>query len=440
MLQSQNKRKMVPVLFLTLTVLFSGAATAADTDKYAPVYEQPLKASSLKDPLSSLLALPFEIIRWPMSKNLLFVEKEYIPKKMEWIYTYLKNHGIQPSVGYMSGQGMQGGIKLDLPKLAGFETRYPDFVFDAWAHYGSGIYFQTGTEIGFERIAGTNFSVSGLFQYEDRWEEDFYGIGPDSSRGEGVSYEDETTTVSGKVGYEFSHDLKGALRMTYQNTNISEGQDNRRGQLERFGLDNIPGSRGDKLLSWDAELKHDTRDFTDAPTQGGYRHFGFGYTEGVDDSNASYLTYKVDAAQYFKVGSPRRIFAVRGLVEHQDEINGGNIPFYRMSRLGGYGTLPERSRTLRGYATDRFFDESLILLNFEYRYAIWEYRELQMDAVPFFDVGQVFGEWSSFQFKDFKESYGIEFRVYAARNNLINVSIAHGDEGTNFFVRSKKAF
>lgn len=152
------------------------------------------------------------------------------------------------------------------------------------------------------------------------------------------------------------------------------------------------------------------------------------------------MTYRADIAQYFKVGSPRRIFAIRGLAEHHDEINGGNVPFYNMSKLGGYGTLPEQSHTLRSYHVNRFFGESLLLFNIEYRYAIWEYRELQLDAVPFFDIGQTFGEWSDFQFKDFRESYGLEFRVYAARNNLINISIAHGDEGTNFFVRSKKAF
>jgi hypothetical protein len=76
----------------------------------------------------------------------------------------------------------------------------------------------------------------------------------------------------------------------------------------------------------------------------------------------------------------------------------------------------------------------------EYRYAIWEYKEVQLDAVPFFDLGQTFNEWSRFQMKDFKESYGLEFRIYVARNSLVNISVAHGDEGTNFFIRTKKSF
>ncbi len=425
-------------------VLFSGMLISAGHlfayDKYAPVYSKPLKSSSLKDPLSTLLALPFEMIRWPVSKSLLLVEKKALPKKIEWAYSYLKNHGIEPSVGYMSGEGMQGGLKLDLPRLSGLQSKYPDLIFDAWTYYGNEVYFKAGTEVGVERIAETPVSATAFFEYQNRREEDFYGIGPDASRGNGVSYEEESTTVAGKIGYEFSHSLKSFVRMTYQNTNIGNGEDEHKGQLDYFGRQNIPGGHGDKTLAWDLGLNHDTRDFSDAPTEGGYRKLGFGYTEGLQESNASYLTYSADAAQYFKIGSKRRIFAIRGVVEHQDEINGGNIPFYRMSKLGGYGTTPEKSHALRSYAVNRFTDESLMLFNFEYRYAIWEYREMHMDAVPFFDFGQVFGEWSDMQFKDFKESYGLEFRVYVARVNLLNLSIAHGDEGTNFFVRSKKAF
>lgn len=423
-----------------LFAIFFSVFAFASTDKYAPVYQEPLKASSLKDPLSTLLALPFEIIRWPVSKNLVFIEKEYIPEKFEWLYQYLKNHGIQPSLGYMSGQGIQTGLELDLPRLSGIQSKYPDFVFNTWIHYGQEIQFRTGAEIGLERIAETPFSTTLFFEYADRWEDNFFGVGPDTSRGEGVVYEHESTTVAGKVGYEFSPELKTAFHVAYENNNISDGESDDWGSLNHFAAQNLPGASGDKIFSLALDLDHDTRDFRDAPTQGGYQKLYWGYNEGLGDSNASYFTYRADMAQYFKVGSPRRVFALRGLVEHHDEINGGNVPFYNMAKLGGYGTLPEQSRTLRSYHVNRFFGESLMLFNFEYRYAIWEYRELQMDAVPFFDFGQVFGEWSDFQFKDFRESYGLEFRVYALRNNILNISIAHGDEGTNFFVRTKKAF
>lgn len=425
---------------LLAALVFQAAPAFAAVDKYAPVYVQPLKASTLKDPVSYLLALPFEIIRWPMSKNLLFIQQQHLDQKFQWAYTYLKNHGITPSLGYSGGTGFETGLKLDIPRLADFKTRYPDFIWDTWINYGNNVYFQTGTEIGLEKIAGTDFFASGLVQYEKRFQEDFFGIGPDTSKGDGVSYEIETTTLAGKAGYEFSPSLRATAHLKYRNINVGESDDKGKGQIGQFGPNRLNGFSGDRILTLAGELKHDTRDFTDAPTKGGYQQLYFGYNEGVGDSQARYLTYRADVAQYLKVGSDRRILALRGLVNVQDEFNGGYVPFYDLSKLGGYGTMPQLSETLRSYNANRFTDKNLLLFNIEYRYAIWEYKELQLDAVPFFDFGQVFGEWSRFQMKDFNESYGLEFRVYVARTGLLNISLAHGDEGTNFFVRTKRSF
>ena len=440
-----NKRLILKSTFFgfaLLAALVFQAATAfsATTDKYAPVYEKPLKASALKDPLSYLLAFPFEVIRWPMSKNLLFVEKHHIDQKMQWAYTYLKEHGITPSVGYSGGEGFEAGLKLDIPRLTDLKTQFPDAIFDTWINFGFGNRFQTGTEIGLEKIAGTDFFISGLAQYERQYQEDFYGVGPDTSKGDGVSYEKETTTLGGKAGYEFSPSLKATTHLKYRNINIGESDDEGKGQMGQFGPNRLNGFSGDRILTMAGELKHDTRDFTDAPTKGGYQQLLLGYNEGLGDSQARYLTYRADIAQYLKVGSPRRIIALRGLMQTQDEVNGGYVPFYDLAKLGGYGNLTQPSETLRSYGTNRFNGNSLLLFNIEYRYAIWQYKELQLDAVPFFDIGQVFNEWSQFQMRDFKESYGLEFRIHVARTGLLNISVAHGDEGTNFFVRTKKAF
>ncbi|MFZ5802103.1 MAG: BamA/TamA family outer membrane protein [Candidatus Omnitrophota bacterium] len=436
-------RKKAVFLFCAVSIfgaLFYGLLNASAEDKYAPVYEEPLRATALKDPLSRLIALPLEILRWPLGKGLVFLEKEYIPEKADWAYSYLHDHGIFPSAGYMSSQGVQAGLHLDLSRLSKLDQKVEGLRLEGWNYYGKEIYYQAGGEVGLDHLAGSPLSTSVLGQYENRWEDDFYGIGPESSRDHEASYKNETTTVQGKVGYELSSALKGTARMTFENAHIGPGKEDEHGQLERFGLENIPGSGGGRTLVWDGGLHHDTRDFKDNPTRGGYRSLKFGYGEGLSDSKASYFLYQTDVAQYIKVGSPRRVLALRGLMEHRDEVGSGSIPFYQMSKLGGYGTMPEMSRTLRSYDVNRFFDESLVLLNAEYRYAIWENRGWQLDAVPFFDLGRVFGEWSQFGFDDLKESYGGELRIFSSRKSVVNFSVAHGDEGTNFYVRTKKAF
>ena len=102
--------------------------------------------------------------------------------------------------------------------------------------------------------------------------------------------------------------------------------------------------------------------------------FAFGYHEGLYSSKARYLKYEFEANKYFQAGSDRRIIAVNFYGEYNDELSGGYVPFYQMARLGGFGSPPHLSHTLRGYDFDRFFDNSLVLANLEYRYTVWEYR------------------------------------------------------------------
>jgi hemolysin activation/secretion protein len=111
-----------------------------------------------------------------------------------------------------------------------------------------------------------------------------------------------------------------------------------------------------------------------------------------------------------------------------------------MARLGGFSSFPQTSQPLRGYDYNRFTDNSAVLLNLEYRYNIWQFREFKLDTVVFADEGQVFNRISQFQFKNFRESYGLGFRLNLANIPLLSVEIAHGDEGTNFYVKSKAPF
>lgn len=111
-----------------------------------------------------------------------------------------------------------------------------------------------------------------------------------------------------------------------------------------------------------------------------------------------------------------------------------------MAKLGGTGAYPRLSEPLRSYDFNRFFDESLLLGNLEYRYTIWEYRDFKTDAVFFLDEGQVFKDIGSFQFKDFRESYGFGFRTSLANVMFFSIEMAHGDEGTRIYAQTRTPF
>ena len=421
-------------------------------DRYAPLWrEGPLKkspsksAEAFQDMGKHFLVYPFELVRWPVDQTLVYVEEHHLYDKVSWIYERVKDFGVTPRVvkGSSVRDGFGGGFDLELVKLARLKERFPDLTVETSSLWTIDYLTAYGAKIRQDKIASTGFFAGGNFKYENRGEEHFYGVGPHTSLGDGTSYRMERTVLESFFGYEFLNtwNLKGIFG--YRNVNITNGEDGGRGIIDEIfvatGRQRIPGLSGDQILSGDVELEHDNRDSKDVPTEGGYERFRFGFNKGLEN-DSGYFKYRGEAAHFFKLFSDRRVLAFRGVVESNDELGGRQTPFFEMARLGGYGTYPRYGEVHRGYRRDRFYDESVLLFNMEYRWAAWEYRNLVMDSVLFSDVGQVFGEWRDFQFSNFRVSYGLGFRVSLEKSIVVGLEIARANEGTEFYVTTKAPF
>jgi hypothetical protein len=440
-----KKTKFITVLLLVAGMLAVGRrpvfSQPLSYDRFAGALRQAPSGSSVGRALAHFPLLPFEIVRWPISQGLYMTEKHHLDKKALWVLEELESIGIIPHFNFVSVGGMSAGGDFDVLRMINVKESIPDAVTKGWIRWSHDVVFEVGAEAGLERIADTGFGFRGVFMYDTRPEEHFYGIGPNTSRGEGTAYEIETTKLGTVLSHTWNPMLRAEAGFGYRNINLNEGEDEGRGQVSTHFLNRqfIPGLDSDDLFDFTMRLEHDTRDTKGHASRGGYRRLGFGYHRGLSD-DAEYFKYEVDLAQYFPLGSPRRVLAVHFYGEHNDEVGNNRVPFHQMAKLGGYGAYPRLSRPLRGFDFNRFFDESAMLVNIEYRYTIWEYREWKTDAVIFWDEGQVFGEFSDFQFKDFRESYGGGVRVGVANHILLSLEVAHGDEGTNFYVKSKTPF
>lgn len=427
------------LLFLEGTTVLSAADLSYD--RYAPVGDYPALPSAKKNIASHFLVYPFEILRWPVDQGLVYIEKHHIDKKVKWVYDFIEDQGITPRANVVSVGSFGAGMDVDFIRVLRQKERLPDGMFKSWIQWTKDVHFEVGTEVGIERIGNTGFLASTFFQYEDRPEEHFYGIGPDTSAGDGTAYQMEMTTIEPKIGYRFNPTHNTELKLGYRNINITEGEHEGRGIPDKiFFPQTIPGIEGDDILTAGWEYSRDSRNRQEDSTTGGHQRLGVSFNEGVNGSEARYFKYQAEASQFFRLGSDRRVLALHFYGEHNDEMNRHHVPFHQMAKLGGFGSYPRLSHTLRGFDFNRFFDESAALFNLEYRYTIWEYRDFKLDTILFWDEGQVFGEFSEFQLKDFRESYGGGFRLGVAHHIIFAVEIAHGDEGTHFYVKSSAPF
>jgi len=437
--------------FKSLLVLWLGivCATASGyakdestVDHYAPSYSKTPGEQPLKGPFSRIIESPFRLIKWPIDKALVFTEEHRLDRKTKWIYEQILDRGVRPRIDSLDFSGLPSyGADFDLLKMAGKKESYPDLITKGWINHGPTSYFQVGSELGAARIADTGFHTSGLVRYENRRNETFYGIGPHSSRGDSTSYIQETTSVGAKTGYEFSPVMDLSAQLLYDHVNIKNRAHDGKGDITQiFAGQNIPGLYGDSLLKLLLGLTRDTRDSKEDATKGSYQRLSFGFTEGVRSSPARYLTYQLDAAKYFRLASPRRILVTRLFGEFNQPVNGGEVPFYAMAKLGGSGMFPRQGQTARGFVYNRFSGESAMLLNLEYRYTVWQRKEFKMSTYFFLDEGQVSKDFGTFQFNEFRESYGIGAFLSYSQFILLNFSVAHGDEGTQFYIENKLPF
>lgn len=428
--------------FVLLGFAFLGHAEDKKADTYQPLYAEPLAAKPLKNVVSRIIEFPFLLAKWPIDKSLYYTEEYKLDKKSKWIYDQMTDYGFRPRLDSIDFNGYPAyGADFDLMRLIRKKEDFPDLLATASISHAPTTYFEVGSEIGLQRIAGTGFHTSGFMQYENRRDETFYGIGSRSSLGDSTSYIEEKTVVGASAGYEFSPTMDFTGKVIYDHTNIKNRAHDGKGDIPRiFAGQNIPGLYGDSLLKFLAGFTRDTRDNREEATKGSYQKLLFGFTEGVNSSPARYFTYQIDAAKYFRLASPRRILVTRFFGEFNQQINRGTVPFYEMTKLGGSGMSPRLGETQRAFVYNRFTGQSALLLNLEYRYAVWQHREFKMSTAFFLDIGQVSKDFASFRMSAFRESYGMGFILSYNQIMLLNFSVAHGDEGTKFYIDTGMPF
>lgn len=399
---------------------------------YAPAH------SAVKTAASEFLTYPFEIfIRWPLNKFLVFLEENRVSAKTLHVLDKLQEKGISPKLSFTSV-----GAEFDLPSLFRLQDRLPKtLVAKSWIHYAPKRVFEAGAKLGVRTEGATGFQAFGNTKYEVRPEEDFYGIGPDANKGDKASYKMETTALEAVAGYVHETDFGIDSRIGWRNINISRSHDKVFLRDYDF-LDRNPttGVYGDTLLNLGLEAAWAPKENENRITVPGKALISADYIEGVRGSDARYFKFLTEFMKNFTLGSERRIFAARFYGEQNSAVGGGKVPFHQMARLGGFGPHYRQSQTLRSYADSRFTAEGAVLFNFEYRYRVYEYRQWTLAHVIFFDEGQVFQNYGRFQWKDFRESYGTGLRLNFLHFTILNLEMAHGDEGAAFHIRNRQPF
>jgi hypothetical protein len=365
--------------------------------------------------------LPLRIISYPhhaissgMEHGLIAVEKRYLRERWQRYLDTLRRHGIVPVFGGTGeGTGLGGGLTF----LAGQE-KPSQFHMDL--NITTSNYEECSLSYG-QALGPTKFFLEGSYQW--RPQENFYGLGHSTQEGQrtnfalrqtwsGVRYE---VAPAGwfQIGAEYRWAWLEALPGT--NPVISTPD---------VYFRNLPGYRTQtRLQSVGAYMS-----LNGIPGEyrlGGALHLGASYQEGQGKNRLlKYYSYEIRMEGRLPIASERSAFVGQANLEFNRRSGGSDpIPFYLLPHIGG-------SSTLRGFRLDRFYGANLFLLSLEYRYRLHP----NIQAIPFFDEGQIFDQTSDLTWLNWHRNYGLAFRYRAgaAKGTVVRLEFGHSREGFLF--------
>lgn len=281
------------------------------------------------------------------------------------------------------------------------------------------------------RVGRPKFFLYGDLSYRYYSQEDFYGLGNETTRDTRTDFAYESGEISWVAGNEFAHWFAAAVRLSYLAVNTGPGTDGIFPDIgETFHDTAVPGLfEQPNFLRLSSAVYFNYRDDPFHPHKGGIIGLFFSRHDELGDSRYQFNRYGIDARHYIPLGSEQRTLAIRTVAAIDRADRGSRVPFYFMNTLGG-------DRTLRGYMPFRFRDTDLLFLSGEYRWEPAPAAELAL----FYDAGKTFSQRESFDLDDLRTSYGFGIRFKTSKRTILRMDIGRSEENTLLHIRSGVSF
>jgi outer membrane protein assembly factor BamA len=358
-----------------------------------------------------------------LEKSLLWVEETDPLAKIAPLNGFFIEYGYTGKpIG--SGIAFGGGWRHDL-----FD-RNARLVLEAGQSWRS--YRMARADFSLPRLLDERLELGVEADYQYHPQEDFYGLGFESHRGDRVNYRFRAPGAQGRVMVKPVNWLNAGVRLGRDNVSIGTGTDRRFPSIEqRFTDAEAPGLLEQPNYTYgDLFATLDRRDQPGNPRDGVYVGVLWRRYSDRDLDRYSFHSVDFDAQHFLPIFDKKRVFAARFRLMATTAGDGQEVPFYFRPTVGG-------SDSLRSVADFRFRDRNAAVMNLEYR---WEAFS-GLDMALFSDFATLAPRLSDLEFADVRGAYGIGLRFNTYKAVFLRFDVAGGgSEGIRTFVKFSKAF
>jgi len=336
-------------------------------------------------------------------------------------------NGLRVQFGSMAtGSGMAVGPQFVREDLASGRIRV-----DASAAISTRAWQKYQAGIGAPRLAGGRLALRAEVVRRDYRSLEFYGMGPDSTKGGRTSYRLEDTAVEGMAAFEPVRHVRAGASLGYLWTDVGPGKRDDWASAETvFTEAQAPGlTHPADFLRNSVFGQLDFRDNPLGPKAG--VNYVVQHTWYRDRTLGAFNfgRWDFDAQHYIPFFNRTRRLALRARMTITDEAEGQHVPFYLRPNLGG-------SDDLRGFRPYRFTDRNAVVYNAEYRWEVFS----GLDGAVFFDAGKVMPHRGWLAFGDLETSAGFGLRFNARNRIFLRLDVGFSHEGMGVWLKFNDPF
>jgi len=270
------------------------------------------------------------------------------------------------------------------------------------------------------------------YRYEYFPQEDFYGVGPDTSPGNRTSYLLHGSDVVVRGQFKPMSWLRLDANLGYMTPRIGPGHDREFPSIEQLFPDaTAPGliSQPDFLHS-EVGATFDVRDVPGKPTRGTLARVEYSTWNDLTLETYNFRRLETHATHYVPLtANGKHVLSGRVGAAFANNAPGDRVPFYALPYVGGIDTV-------RSYREFRFKDENALWFGAEYfwRPITW------VSGVLFADFGQVAHDWQKIS-GDLKHGFGFGVRAHNSKQTFAQLDFGFGGgEGWRAFLRVGPTF
>ena len=143
------------------------------------------------------------------------------------------------------------------------------------------------------------------------------------------------------------------------------------------------------------------------------------------DDNFGFQVAEYEGIAHLPILRETWVLSFHARMQHANEKDGQQIPFFMLPALGG-------GSSLRGYSSWRFRDQNSLLLQAEWRIMVNRYFDLAF----FYDAGKVTASTSDLDLDHLKDDYGFGIRFHGPFSTPLRVELARSRENSFSFIFS----